>query len=129
MSRMKPEKPVSQGGSIKGSCLCGSIHYSSNATHNERRRSRAQPHVRASGFWHAHLLSIPHSSLSLRGKRPIVDEDQDVDGNSILHTSCADCGTLLFTESDKTPFVVYIAKSTLEQTLDREPAPEVAVVC
>ena len=129
MSRKQAEKPELAYKTLEGSCLCGAIHYTSDATPKNQSLLPAQLYSGTPAYWHSGLISVPSNSLSFSGKRPAVDEDQDVDGDTILRTFCPDCGTSLLMETDKAPFMVFIKETTLDQANASQSAPTMAAAC
>ena len=101
-------------GRIQGSCLCGAIHYESNAEPLRMNASDCRHCQKQSGAAISISVGVPGESLKLAGLRPTVYEDIRDSGAVILRSFCPTCGTPLFSESDDEPDLVFIKTATLD---------------
>ena len=99
---------------IQGSCLCGAIHYQSNAEPARMIASDCRHCQKQSGAAISISVGVPGETLRVRGVRPTVYEDVRDSGAVILRSFCPTCGTPLFSESDDEPDLVFIKTATLD---------------
>jgi len=99
---------------IKGSCLCGAIHYQSEAAPARMVASDCRHCHKHAGTAIAISVGIPERTLRVRGLIPSVYEDIRPSGAVILRSFCPECGTPLFTENDSEPTMIFINAATLD---------------
>lgn len=99
---------------VRGSCLCGAIHYESTAEPSRMIASDCRHCQKQSGAAISISVGVPGETLRVRGLRPTVYEDTRDSGSVILRSFCPTCGTPLFSESDDQPDFVFIKSATLD---------------
>ena len=99
---------------IKGSCLCGAIHYQSESEPSRMVASDCKHCQKHSGAAISFSVGIPERTLRVRGLMPTVYEDIRPSGSVVLRSFCPQCGTPLFTEKDSEPTMIFINAATLD---------------
>jgi hypothetical protein len=108
------DRKETEMGQIKGSCLCGAIHYQSSAEPSKMIASDCRHCQKQSGVAISISVGVPGESLSFQGMRPTVYEDVRDSGAVILRSFCPNCGTPLFSETDDEPDLVFIKTASLD---------------
>lgn len=99
---------------IKGSCLCGAIHYQTEAAPNRIAVSECRHSQKHAGVAISVSVGIPERTLRVRGLIPSVYEDIRPSGSVVLRSFCPECGTPLFTEKESEPTMIFINAATLD---------------
>ena len=99
---------------IKGSCLCGAIHYQSESAPERMIASDCKHCQKHAGAAIAFSVGIPERTLRVRGLMPSVYEDIRPSGSVVLRSFCPECGTPMFTENDSEPTMIFINAATLD---------------
>ena len=99
---------------IRGSCLCGAIHYRSESEPKRMIASDCRHCQKHAGAAIHISVGILETTLRVRGLMPSVYEDIRPSGSVILRSFCPECGTPLFTEKDSEPTMIFINAATLD---------------
>ena len=99
---------------LQGGCLCGAIHYHSDATPSKMIASDCRHCQKQAGAAIAISVGVRSDSLQVEGLRPSVYEDIRDSGTVFLRSFCPNCGTPLFSESNEHPDLVFIKTASLD---------------
>ena len=99
---------------LQGGCLCGAIHYHSDATPSKMIASDCRHCQKQAGAAIAISVGVPSDTLSIDGLSPSVYEDVRDSGAVINRSFCPKCGTPLFSESNEHPDLVFIKTASLD---------------
>ena len=99
---------------LQGGCLCGAIHYHSDATPSKMIASDCRHCQKQAGAAIAISVGVPSDTLSSHGLSPSAYEDVRESGAVINRSFCPKCGTPLFSESNEHPDLVFIKTASLD---------------
>ena len=103
-----------------GSCLCGAVHYSSNADAVFQGNCYCKDCHKESGSGHITAVAVPTASVHQTGETSVYDKPTDSGGVLAIHF-CPKCGTTLFTRPTNAPGMTLIRAGTLDGDADVTP--------
>jgi hypothetical protein len=112
---------------IKGRCLCGAIHYHSDAAPVATVLCNCKHCQRQAGSAFSVVVAVPRDTLVISGVQPKVYSDTADSGLWVKRKFCGDCGSPLFTEPEATPALDWIKVGTLDDTSWLQ--PEINIWC
>ena len=111
---------------MKGSCLCGNVHYTVNAAPVFTGKCYCHDCQKESGTGHSTAVAVPKAALSVEGITHDFTKRAD-SGGEVTRFFCSNCGTTLFVESSGTPDLKIIRAGTLDEPFAVE--VDMAVFC
>ncbi|WP_422421662.1 GFA family protein [Pseudomonas sp. GZD-222] len=106
---------------IKGSCLCGSIHYSSPLNPLSVAVCHCSDCQKQSGSAFSINLLVPAASFVVEGARPGSYTKAGGSGLPVKRYFCSDCGSALYSEIATMPGVLAVKAGTLSQPASATP--------
>lgn len=113
---------------IAGSCLCGSVKYSSTASPQMTAVCHCEHCQRQTGTAFSIIVGVPSDSLDFEGAENIGEFlDRGESGGAVRRRFCRNCGSPLLSLAESAPGLGFIKAGTLD---DRSwLAPTVHVWC
>lgn len=99
---------------ISGGCLCGNVHYSSDAEPVMVVACHCAHCQKQSGSAFSMNLGIPTDQLSVTGESLATYGDQGSSGMPVLRKFCRNCGSQLFAEAKAFPGVLFVKAGSLD---------------
>ena len=107
---------------ISGSCLCGSVKYTSSASPVMVGLCPCTHCQKQSGSAFSVNVAIPRGSLHFIGAKPAVYEDKGSSGLPVFRHFCASCGSPILSDVVATPKLDWLKAGTLDDTSWLKPA-------
>jgi hypothetical protein len=101
---------------ISGSCLCGSIRYTSPAQPVMVAVCHCTHCQKQSGGAFSVNVGVPKGSLQFAAVRPRFFEDQGSSGMAVYRHFCSDCGSPIFSDVVASPQLDWLKAGTLDDT-------------
>ena len=111
-------------GQIEGSCLCGKVHYSSNAEPAFVGVCHCADCQRFTGSAFSTVIALPASALKVTGALKTFSKQGD-SGKIIHRRFCPECGSGIVDEADALPGVAMINAGTLNDRSWVKPQSEI----
>jgi len=99
---------------ISGSCLCGGVHYESNAEPLGTVICHCSHCQKVSGSAFSVNILVPTPSVTWQGSSLASYADKGESGKSLSRKFCRNCGSSLGTEADALPGTMIIKAGTLD---------------
>ena len=99
---------------ISGRCLCGAIHYESDADPVMSAACHCTHCRRQTGTAFSVIVAVPADSLVVNGDTLRVYDDIGTSGLPVLRKFCGNCGSPLFTDVKAYEDLVFIKAGTLD---------------
>jgi hypothetical protein len=110
---------------LKGSCLCGSVHYSIAAEPLLTGLCHCTHCQKLTGSAFSLNLAVPRDSVTVEGERLMHFDDVGDSGLPVRRYFCGRCGASIMSESDAIPDVRFIKAGTLEDPSWLNPTLEI----
>ena len=101
---------------ITGGCLCGKIRYTLNQPVQNIIACHCTNCQKASGSGMSHNTPVPSSAVTFTAGQPKVFADTAQSGNKLYRAFCADCGSPIYSQREKTPEMMVIKVGTLDSS-------------
>jgi len=111
--------------SVKGSCLCGSITFESEAEPVLTGICHCRHCQKQGGGAFSINLAVPRASLRIEGRTLKTFHDLDEIGQPVQRLFCGNCGSPIVSYSDGLPGVAFIKAGTLDDTSWLKPTMEI----
>ena len=111
--------------SVKGSCLCGSITFESEAEAVLTGICHCRHCRKQGGGAFSINLAVPRASLKIQGRPLRTFHDRAETGQPVQHLFCGTCGSPIVSYSDGLPGVAFNKAGTLEDTSWLKPTMEI----
>ena len=105
---------------MKGSCLCGSVRYRTEAAPMVTGNCYCVDCRKSSGTSHCTHVMVPQEGLSLAGDVKLYDRPAD-SGNIVSRGFCPDCGSPVYSTNSAFPGMVFLRASSLDDPNTVEP--------
>lgn len=109
---------------IEGGCLCGRVHYSTDAEPASVGLCHCKDCQKETGTAFNVVVAVPTPALSLQGTLKTFSA-RGGSGQEVHRRFCPECGTAILSEPDAMPGVAIIRAGTLDDTSWVEPAMEI----
>jgi hypothetical protein len=106
---------------IQGGCLCGAIRYRSDAEPLMTAVCNCKNCQRQSGSALSVIVALPRGALIMEGAEPASYRDTGASGLAIIRRFCANCGSPILSEPERTPTRDWLKAGTLDDTSWLEP--------
>lgn len=110
---------------LKGSCLCGGVHYEAEGPLTLIARCHCDQCRKASGAEFATNGSVPRETFQVVRGEALLSHHASSPGEERVF--CSRCGSPLFKRSAKNPAHIRIRLGTLDSELDQKPLVHVFV--
>lgn len=107
---------------VKGSCLCGGIHYESSAEPAAMALCHCTHCQKQSGSAYSALVAVPAGTLEINRSQLKFYEDKGSSGLAVRRGFCPTCGSAVLSEVAATPGLEWIKAGTLDDTSWYQPA-------
>ena len=107
--------------SIKGSCLCGNIHYSSASEPIFSGVCHCKNCQKSTGTAFSIVVGVSKEKFKVEGKSLTVFQDIGNSGQPVLRHFCNNCGSQIYSELTTSPNLVFIKAGTLDDNSWLEP--------
>ena len=104
--------------SATGGCLCGKIRYAVSQPLHNIIACHCTHCQKVSGAGASFNAAIPSAAFTLSSGQPKVYEDIADSGNILRRYFCADCGSSIYSQREKTPEMVVLKVGTLDDSAD-----------
>jgi len=101
---------------IQGGCLCGAIRYRSDAQPLMTAVCNCKNCQRQSGSALSVIVALPRGALIMEGAEPASYRDTGASGFAIIRRFCANCGSPILSEPERTPTKDWLKAGTLDDT-------------
>ena len=101
---------------ISGSCLCGSVRYSSPAEPVLVAICNCPNCQKQTGTSFSIIVAVPTGSLRFASNEPSVYEDVGISGLPVHRHFCSNCGSPIYSDVESTPDLQYVKAGTLDDT-------------
>jgi hypothetical protein len=108
--------PMSE--SVTGGCLCGRIRYTVGQPIEKVIACHCTHCQKISGTASSHNAVVPASAFTLTAGTPKRYADTADSGNTLFRHFCADCGSSLYSQREKSPEMVVLKVGTLDSHAD-----------
>ena len=100
---------------LSGSCLCGSVKYTSTAAANITAVCHCKNCQKQTGTAFSIIVGVPVESLSFEGEDNVGEYlDQGISGGAVRRRFCRNCGSPLLSLVESVPGIGFIKAGTLE---------------
>ena len=106
--------------SLRGTCLCGSVRYSSDAQPKMTAICHCRSCQKAGGGGYSVIVAVPTDSITLEGV-PRSYATVGTSGQPVTRRFCSDCGSPLFTEAAAFAGLSFIKGGSLDDPSWLEP--------
>ena len=103
---------------MTGGCLCGKIRYAVAHDIKNVIACHCRNCQKASGAGMSHNAVVPASAITITAGEPKRFVDTAQSGNKLYRFFCADCGSSLFSQREKTPEMMVVKVGTLDNSDD-----------
>jgi len=110
--------------SVKGSCLCGSITFESEAEPAVTGICACRQCQKEGGGAFSINVALPRTGLKIAGRTLKTFRDRGENGQPVHRLFCGKCGSPIVSYSDGLPEVAFIKAGTLEDTSWLKPTME-----
>ena len=110
---------------VKGSCLCGSITFESEAEAVLTGICHCRHCQKQSGGAFSINLAVPRAGLRIAGRTLKTFRDLGDGGQPVQRLFCGNCGSPIVSYSDGLPEIAFIKAGTLEDTSWLKPTMEI----
>jgi hypothetical protein len=118
---MTPEHPTQ----VKGSCLCGSVTFESEAEAVLTGICHCRHCQKQSGGAFSINVAVPRASLKIEGQTLKTFHDHAETGHPVQRLFCGNCGSPIVSYSDGLPEIAFVKGGTLEDTSWLKPTMEI----
>ena len=101
---------------ISGSCLCGSVRYSSQAEPVLVALCHCPNCQKQTGTSFSIIVAVPAGTLEFASAEPSVYEDVGISGMPVHRHFCSNCGSPIYSDVESTPDLQYVKAGTLDDT-------------
>ena len=110
---------------VKGSCLCGSVTYESEAAAVVTGICHCHACQKQSGGAFSINVAVPRAALSITGKTLKAFQDSNENGQTVQRMFCGACGSPVVSYSEGLPEIAFIKAGTLDDTSWLRPTMEI----
>jgi hypothetical protein len=109
---------------MKGGCLCGSVHYTSDAEPLMTVICHCKNCQRQTGSSFSTNIAIPRGALNIEGELAVYADTGDT-GNAVIRYFCQKCGSHIFNNSETLDTLTILKAGSLDDTSWVRPTMEV----
>jgi hypothetical protein len=110
---------------VRGSCLCGSIRFDSEAEAVLTGICHCRHCQKEGGGAFSINVAVPRASLKIEGRPLKTFHDRSETGRAVRRQFCGNCGSPMVSYSDGLPGVAFIKAGTLEDTSWIKPTTDI----
>ena len=111
---------------ITGSCLCGSVKYSSSSAPVFVAACHCSACQKATGSAFAMVVGLKKEDFQVQGDAVNIYEHVGDSGNTSYRRFCAKCGSGVYSENPVSrPGMVTVRAGTMDETVDLQPSVNV----
>jgi hypothetical protein len=100
---------------VRGSCLCGQVHYSANAEPALVAVCHCKHCQKQAGTAFSLVVGVPKSAMSIQGRLKTYHDTGD-SRQSVLRNFCPECGSPITSDLAVMPDLTFIKSWTLDDT-------------
>lgn len=112
--------------SLTGQCLCGSVKYECAAAPVLSGNCHCKDCQRASGSAYAPTFFVPAGAISIQGEVKYYDTIGG-SGRTVSRGFCPECGSPLFSKSEKMPGLIAVRAGSLDDPSQYHPHVDIYV--
>ena len=110
---------------IEGGCLCGNVHYSSDAEPVMVAACHCTHCRKQSGTAYSMNIAVPAASVKLSGDALKTYVDAGTSGLKVLRNFCGNCGSPIASDIEAFPGLLFLKAGTLDDPSWVKPGAEI----